>query len=78
MYDASEKRSEFLPLKCAMDANMRSLLGENFDLSDDLVEAVLSESAKFSRDVLAPLNKTGDVQGSTWHSDNTVTTPDGF
>ena len=77
MYDASENDLNFA-IKCSMDANMRSLLGESFDLSDDLVEAVLSEAAKFSRDILAPLNKTGDVQGSTWHSDNTVTTPDGF
>ena len=29
-------------------------------------------------DKVAPLNRVGDEQGSVWHQDNTVTTPDGF
>ncbi|HXW27698.1 MAG TPA: acyl-CoA dehydrogenase C-terminal domain-containing protein [Xanthobacteraceae bacterium] len=48
------------------------------DASPDVVAAVLEEAAKFSSEVLVPLNRIGDKQGCKRHDDGSVTTPDGF
>jgi 3-(methylthio)propanoyl-CoA dehydrogenase len=42
------------------------------------VRGVLDENARFVSEVIGPLNRSGDVQGSRHGDDNTVTTPDGF
>ena len=43
----------------------------------DLVEAVLDEGARFVQDLVAPLNRVGDLEGSTL-VDGQVRTPSGF
>lgn len=45
--------------------------------SSDMVEAILTESARLAEDVFAPLNKIGDTVGAKWDKGH-VTLPDGF
>lgn len=77
MFDASENDLRFA-LKHTIGLNQVNSLPAFADVSEDLVDAILSEAAKLATDVIAPLNQSGDIEGSLWHSDNTVTTPKGF
>ena len=44
----------------------------------DGVYSVLEENARFMEDLVAPLNRVGDQQGSVRNDDGSVTTPEGF
>jgi alkylation response protein AidB-like acyl-CoA dehydrogenase len=44
----------------------------------DTVEAILDEAARFFAEVMAPLNKVGDEQGTVLLDDGTMKTPEGF
>jgi alkylation response protein AidB-like acyl-CoA dehydrogenase len=48
------------------------------DASAETVRAILEEAARFARDVLDPLNRSGDIEGSRRNADGSVTTPRGF
>lgn len=47
-------------------------------LSDDLVDAIVTEAAKLAEEEIAPTNVVGDRQGAKHNPDGTVTMPDGF
>ncbi len=57
-------------------AAVQALPGQQ-DTGIELIDAVLEEAGKFSAQVLAPINRSGDVEGSQWH-DGEVTTAPGF
>lgn len=48
------------------------------DVSPDVIEAILSQAAKLSEDVLHPLNAVGDSEGCIYNSDGSVKVPSGF
>ncbi len=47
-------------------------------LDQDTIRGLISEAGRFYSEVIAPLNRVGDQQGSVLQPDGTVKTPDGF
>jgi alkylation response protein AidB-like acyl-CoA dehydrogenase len=43
-----------------------------------LLDSIIDEAGRFAAEVIAPLNRTGDIEGCTRHADGSVTTPAGF
>jgi alkylation response protein AidB-like acyl-CoA dehydrogenase len=75
-YFAPVRDMEFVINELAGLAGIAALPGFE-EATPDLVNAVLEEAGKFSSEVLAPLNKTGDREGSRL-VDGKVVVPTGF
>lgn len=45
---------------------------------EDLIDMVIDETAKFSANVIAPLNEIGDTEGCTYIDQHTIKTPAGY
>src|SRR5687768_15003475 len=76
------KMSAYNPPLNDMIFLLRDVIGLNHapgavDLDSQTVEAILDEAGKLARDVLAPLNHSGDKNGNTL-KDGVVTTAPGF
>ncbi len=48
------------------------------ETTPDLVDAILEEASKLAANILAPLNRVGDLEGSVLQADGTVRTPTGW
>jgi alkylation response protein AidB-like acyl-CoA dehydrogenase len=75
-YNAPLKDMQFVLNELAGLAQVSALPGYA-EATPDVIEAILEESGKFTRDVLAPLNFSGDQEGAQW-ADKSVTMPKGF
>ncbi|MFZ5669607.1 MAG: acyl-CoA dehydrogenase C-terminal domain-containing protein [Pseudomonadota bacterium] len=71
-------RDHVFLLRDVLEIDRYSNLPAFADASMDVVEQIIEEAARFTGEVLAPLNAVGDKQGCVWNPDNTVTTPKGF
>jgi len=75
-YTAPIRDIEFMLKEVVGLADISALPGFE-DASDDMVSAILEESGRFTAEVLAPLQRVGDLQGSKWTEEGVVT-PDGW
>jgi len=75
-YKAPTREYGFL-LHELLDLSRFSNLPGFADATPDLLDQIMEQAAKFTEEVLQPLNKVGDEQGCTL-KDGEVTTPDGF
>ncbi len=75
-YQAPLKDMQFVFSELAGAARVAELPGYE-EATFDVLSAILEEAAKFAAEVLAPLNHSGDQEGSKW-ANKQVTTPAGF
>jgi len=76
MYNAPLKDMQFV-LNELIDMDAIAACPGFEEVSPDLVEAILVEAGKVASDILAPINKIGDTQGSHL-KEGKVVVPDGF
>jgi len=76
VYKAPLRDMQFV-LREVMDFEKVRGLPSHEEVSDDLVDAIFDESAKYAENELFPINFTGDQEGCRLENGN-VTTPKGF
>lgn len=73
-YSAPLRDMRFLLVELGLREQVAQLPGHD-GMSEDLVEAILTEAARFSQGVLAPLNVIGDRDGARWQAGDVYTAP---
>jgi acyl-CoA dehydrogenase len=76
MYHAPIRELRFVLHELLGDERLSSLSGLT-DYSADFADSVLEEAGKFAEEVLAPINRVGDMAGAKWTPDG-VTMPREF
>ena len=76
-YKAPLRDITFVMNELLQSEELYQTLPGNEDATEDLMNAILEEGAKFCENVLAPLNRSGDEEGCQWSEDG-VKTPAGF
>lgn len=77
IYKAPTRDTRFIVNEVVRVADYTHLAGfEN--ATQDMTDAVIEEAGRFVSEVVAPLNRVGDIEGCTRHPDASVTTPTGF
>ena len=76
-YQAPLKMMRFLLHEVFSTEEMLQDLGAHEDFNVELMDAILDEASNFSRQVMFPLNRSGDEEGCQFNNGN-VTTPEGF
>ncbi len=75
-YHAPIEDMRFVMDEIANLADVSSLPGYE-DVSSDLIDAILEEASKTTSEILAPINRSGDIEGCTIEN-GVVRTPTGF
>ncbi|MFL6578034.1 MAG: acyl-CoA dehydrogenase, partial [Povalibacter sp.] len=71
MYKAPLKELRFVMHQVVRDDQLTGLAAFA-DYSPDFADSVLEEAGKFAEEVLAPINRVGDVKGARWTPDGVV------
>ena len=75
-YQAPIDDAKFL-IEDVVGLERTALIRQRDDMTPELVDMLLQEAGKFSSEILAPLNHTGDREGCRWENGD-VFTPNGF
>lgn len=73
-YTAPSNAIQYL-LRHVIDMDALRASPDHADLSDELITDIISGGLVFARDVLAPLNRSGDEQGARFTDDGVVAAP---
>lgn len=76
-YKAPVRDIQFVINEVLESEKMYQTLPGYEEATEDLMNAIIEEGARFSENVVAPLNRNGDEEGCTWSKEG-VATPAGF
>jgi alkylation response protein AidB-like acyl-CoA dehydrogenase len=75
MYRAPLRELRFVLHELVGDQQLASLAAHS-EYSEELADSVLEQAGRFAEEILAPINRTGDVTGAQWKLDGVVMPPE--